>query len=68
MIVGCYTLHLYCDGERCVLGRSRGEIIGPSEYTGNTGGEARSAARRDGWKIDEPNDKAWCRKCRKEAT
>lgn len=69
MIVGGYVLHLYCDGERCARVRvTQGEPIAQGEFTGNTGGEARRAARGAGWKLDELNDKAWCRKCRKEST
>lgn len=65
MIVGSYVLHLYCDGERCAAQRqTRGEPIAHGEFTGNTGGEAKRAAREAGWKLDEPNDKAYCRKCR----
>lgn len=44
---GCYSLHLYCDQDNPAHGY--GEF--PYEYTGQTLGECKRHARRQGWKF-----------------
>jgi len=54
--VGCFTMHLYCDVEGCTNDRTGGyATLKPTfmEYTGETRGECRTKARRDGWVIPE---------------
>lgn len=65
MIVGCYTLDLYCDHPKH---KDNVEISkrGAHQYTGITGGECRQAARRDGWKIR--NNVAICPICANKDT
>lgn len=48
MIVGCYSMDLYCENAHV--------------YTGETWGECVRDARRDGWKIT-PDRKAYCPNC-----
>lgn len=43
--VGCYTLDLYCDREKCPNRFNQG----PAEYTEGTGRKCRRGARKDGW-------------------
>lgn len=74
MIVCGYVMHLYCDGTLCTAERQHlatnniGVPTPVAEYGGETKREAVKAARADGWKIDLFEDKAWCRRCQKEAT
>lgn len=55
MIVGCYTLDLYCDEDGCPNDCARytsdGRGAPPGQFTGETGGECRSQAKRAGWKL-----------------
>lgn len=60
MIVGCYSLHLYCDTPQCPHRPHRGPDF---DAIGETGGEARDEARKAGWKIDMRQNKAYCPKC-----
>jgi hypothetical protein len=59
MIVGCFSLHLYCDSESHV------ETHGypTPEYTGETRAECYRQARKDGWAIVAPLRLAYCPKC-----
>jgi hypothetical protein len=45
MVVGCYSMDLYCDTPRHVYG-------GPSQFTGHTEGECLKEARSRGWKFN----------------
>ena len=70
MIVGGYSLHLYCDHEYADpeeqykhMGLSEYPGPGRAEFTGETGGEARQAARKRGWVLDLKNGKAFCPDC-----
>lgn len=57
MIVGCYSLDLYCDYcDRNLHGR-------PTQFTHESGQGARQQARARGWVLDLPNDKAKCPAC-----
>jgi hypothetical protein len=49
MIVGCYTLHLYCDRGEC----ADGGTYTPEEFTAEHGSECRKQARKRGWIITE---------------
>ncbi len=69
MIVGCYSMDLYCDTaqedrSKCRVGW---EYNGPPVYTGRTESECLREARKDGWLFtrDRPR-KAYCPKCAKE--
>lgn len=48
MMVGCYTLDLYCD--RDSLRHKYGEF--PHQYTGKTESSCRRQARLDGWRLN----------------
>lgn len=68
MIVGGYSLHLYCD----VLDESyqhRGSASFPGDGTGDfcgeSGGNARQDARRAGWKFDLKGGRVICPSCLK---
>lgn len=66
MIVGCYTLDLYCDAEGCTNPRphtsdgGRGPL---AQYTAETGGACRRDARRDGWRLRVREGRAICPQC-----
>jgi hypothetical protein len=73
VIVGCYTLDLYCASPAHVSsGTSFGPCVGkgaegtfgnhqPTQYTGRTEGECKKIARRDGWKFK--NGDCFCPDC-----
>lgn len=63
MIVGCYTMHLYCDGPG-----PHGYGTMPLELTGRTEGECFAQSRKKGWKIDNHEHKAYCPKCKPKKT
>lgn len=70
MMVGCYTLELYCDKEgfynkydadgtlRDEVGHTYQEF--PHEYMNELGSKCRSRARKAGWKLGK---KQLCPKC-----
>jgi hypothetical protein len=58
MIVGCYSLHLYCDNED--VEHPYDEF--PHTYTAELGSKCRNAARRDGWRLGRTG-KAYCPLC-----
>ena len=71
MIVGGYTLDLYCDN---VLGKEKNLFGGlngdahkyhefPHNYGGETRQEAERAARKDGWTINNKAGTCLCPKC-----
>lgn len=70
MIVGCYTLDLYCDGKGCLTNHPFG--IGPEsryipvQFTGETGQECRKEATRAGWVINNRAGTCLCPKCVRE--
>lgn len=64
MIVGCYTLHLYCAGPLCApkhipVYAKRSQW--PAELTGGTEAAARREARARGWVFR--NNDAYCKAC-----
>jgi hypothetical protein len=58
MIVGCYSMDLYCDGSPCVTTRAY-----QNQFTGETASECRKEARRIGWRFDLTARKAYCPAC-----
>ena len=58
MIVGGYTLHLYCDRDPCGLS----PLDSPGEFSGTTKRVAYREARDAGWKIGR-NDTVTCPTC-----
>lgn len=63
MIVGCYTLALYCDNKE---GAHEYREF-PHEFTNEFGTVCRANARRAGWKLDTKTGRAWCPKCANES-
>jgi hypothetical protein len=63
--VGCYTLHLYCDGEHTREGSYDDYLlatsVSPMEFTGPTGRACWRQARMYGWTGN--GKKAYCRIC-----
>lgn len=57
MIVGGYTLDLYCDNEQ-----AHGVKGVYNEYVHEFGATCRAMARKDGWKLT-PEGKAYCPLC-----
>ena len=68
MIVGCYSLHLYCSQRKkdyskdLKFGHKHCEF--PHEYTGYTRGSCCRQARDDGWLISKKRQ--LCPTCRKK--
>ena len=60
MIVGGYSLHLYCDYCNRNVGFSSNH---PDEFAAETGGECRKQARKRGWQMDWSNGIAKCPTC-----
>jgi len=61
MIVGCFTLDLYCDTEGCRHNDEGKGCQEPDSYVRRTRAECNRAARKDGWKIWK--GKVICSKC-----
>lgn len=59
MIVGGYTLDLYCDRES----KAHEYKEFPHEYTAELGSVTRRNARRDGWVLNMKEGTAICPKC-----
>ena len=68
MIVGCYTLDLYCDR----FSVSPGEVTDehghwynefPHQFTAELGSECRAKAKQRGWKLNLKDGTALCPKC-----
>lgn len=59
MIVGCYTLDLYCDFENA----EHPWNAFPKQFCGHTLGECKRAARKDGWTFHKDGN-ARCPKCK----
>lgn len=58
MIVGCYSLALYCDGPGCLVRRE-----GDGVFTAETGAECRREARKRGWRLNLRAGTALCPQC-----
>lgn len=63
MIVGGYSLHLYCSRANAEHGFNEF----PHQFTGETGPECRAEARKIGWKLDMKSHTAVCPKCARKA-
>ena len=59
MIVGCYTLDLYCDDETC---KPKFKEF-PKNFIAEYGSECRAQARRAGWKLNLRDGTAICPRC-----
>lgn len=67
MIVGGYSLHLYCDnGPKCLLWPLMGNVS-HSEFDGDTERECRKEARKDGWTFKRDRktgaETCYCKRC-----
>lgn len=55
MLVGCYSIHLYCTNAEKEKGEKTCNVgwgyDGPAEYTGETLNQCIKEARKDGWYI-----------------
>jgi hypothetical protein len=60
VIVGCYSLDLYCD--YCDR-NSRTGLTVPDQFSHESGPGARQQARARGWRLDLEKDKAMCPTC-----
>jgi hypothetical protein len=58
MIIGCYTLDLYCDADAEHAWRAF-----PVQFSAETGEECRQQARRAGWKLTPKTGTAVCPDC-----
>ncbi len=63
MIVGGYSLHLYCSRTN----PEHGFDEFPHQFTGETGQKCRAKARICGWKLDMRSLTAVCPKCARKA-
>jgi hypothetical protein len=63
VIVGCYTMHLYCDHAGHVSHRGGYH----DEYTGQTAGACRKEARQEGWLFDLDHNTVYCHDCQRVA-
>ena len=68
MIVGCYTIHLYCDDEKHDerTHSRRGLQLFDFQFSGLTESECLRNARRGGWSVNRPRGLATCPICVKE--
>jgi hypothetical protein len=65
MIVGCYTLHLYCDARAtpgCIAVRESG-LDQPFQATGQNFRDCQEQARHSGWRLSIVRDTAVCPAC-----
>lgn len=72
MIVGGYSLHLYCDTDGCKNQNARPTqdstgAAAPGEFNGDTKNECVKAARRRGWSLSFLTGRATCPDCPKPA-
>ncbi len=72
MIIGCYSLDLYCDNHsrdkeifNDAVGNKSVYHWKVWEYIAETGGRARQIARADGWKLNLQKGTAICPRCTK---
>lgn len=71
MIVGGYTLDLYCDVEGCLAGnfgghpgKFKGFAPGCQQFYASERVHAEHGAKRGGWKLDKKNGRARCPECK----
>lgn len=63
MIVGCYTMDLYCDVPDARAGTDHPPDEFPHVFTGQTARRCRRAAMARGWKFLRDGVRAVCPKC-----
>lgn len=64
MIVGCYSMDLYCDGALdCPKRQANFDGNAPGQFTGAHRTEASSEVTRAGWRLDHRNNLALCPAC-----
>lgn len=64
MIVGCYTMDLYCDGAAdCKKAAANHQGSAPGQFTGETRAEASRDATLAGWRLDHKKGFALCPAC-----
>lgn len=63
MIVGCYTLDLYCDNEGKFPDGIHEHKEFPRKFTDEHGSRCRKMAREEGWKLNLKDGTALCPKC-----
>lgn len=73
MIVGCYTVHLYCDFGKSVAYKSQNQTLHGGrpaylvnhrmEFTGPNLTACLKEAKKDGWRIYPAQGKAKCPSC-----
>lgn len=70
MIVGCYSLDLYCDGGSSCPHRKRYHEGADAQFTAEHGSTCRKKARNAGWFLTTGTDGgsvAYCRDCKSAA-
>ena len=63
MIVGCYTLDLYCDNAGEYPDGIHEYKEFPREFTDEYGSKCRKMARKEGWTLNLKDGTALCPKC-----
>ena len=67
MIVGCYSMDLYCDGSEDLHGNGRDGVHAykqfPQTFTGERRQDCEKAARNAGWMINNKTGIALCPVC-----
>jgi|WetSurMetagenome_2_1015567.scaffolds.fasta_scaffold18500_7 hypothetical protein len=68
MIIGCYTLELYCNGDpNCKFAPSKGTGANESAvFTGDTAKQTHTKARKAGWKLNLREGSAICPDCQRK--
>lgn len=69
MIIGCYTLDLYCDGDpecKYSMTNSPGCRNMSAQFTAETGSECRRLAREEGWILNLQEQTTVCPSCAKK--
>lgn len=68
MIVGCYSMDLYCDTGHNATGMAsmrEYQLAQRHQYTGKTEAECKREARKDGW-LFRRDGRVFCRVCVKD--
>jgi len=63
MIVGGYSLHLYCDGARHAELHPNKLGSLDAEFAGHDEADCNRQARRKGWRLNKQQGKAYCPAC-----
>lgn len=65
MIVGGYTLDLYCDHSKHAERHPDKTGSLDAQFVGHGAGDCRNQARAKGWRLDLYKGTAYCRKCQR---